>query len=324
MTARDTLLVLHDLRVHFETERGIARAVDGVDLTLYRGERFGLVGESGSGKSTLLLSLLRMIREPGRIVAGSAHLEGTDLLQLDEETMRQTRLQRVAMIPQGAMNSLNPVMRVGEQIRLAITEHDEGSVAEERMDDLLRRVGLPAATSGLYPHELSGGMKQRVCIAMAISLSPQLILADEPTSALDVVVQRRIMQTLAGLQNELGATVLLVGHDMGLMAQSVERLGIMYGGNIVEVGTVEEIFAAPKHPYTRQLIDSIPVFGERRDFRPIPGGAMSLLEPPTGCYFHPRCPEGMDRCRALAPDLRDTAEDHQVACWLPHQDSIDV
>ncbi len=322
--AREPLLEVRGLRVHFETERGVARAVDGVDLTLFRGERFGLVGESGSGKSTLLLSLLRMIRPPGRIVDGVARLADTDLLQLGEEEMRQMRLKRVAMIPQGAMSSLNPVMRVGEQIRLAMTAHVDESIDDEQIGDLLDRVGLATSAARLYPHELSGGMKQRVCIAIAISLSPQLILADEPTSALDVVVQRRILQILSSLQAELGATVLLVGHDMGLMAQSVERLGIMYGGQIVEVGTVEEIFAAPRHPYTRLLIDSIPRFGERGNFRPIPGVPMSLLQPPTGCYFHPRCPDVMERCRVLAPASTEKEEGHHVSCWLHSPESVDV
>ena len=275
-----------------------------------------IAGGSGSGKSTLLLSLLRMIRPPGRIVEGVALIEGDDLLSMDDEQMRQTRLARVAMIPQGAMNSLNPVMRVGDQIRLAMVDHGERDVDAERLGTLLQHVGLPPSAGGLYPHELSGGMKQRVCIAMAISLSPQLILADEPTSALDVVVQRRIMQTLHRLQEELGATVLLVGHDMGLMAQSVERLGIMYGGRLVEVGTVEEVFSAPRHPYTRLLIDSIPAFGERGQFRGIPGVAMSLLQPPSGCYFHPRCPDVLDRCRTQSPAPHTAADGHCVACWL--------
>jgi len=261
---RDPLLDISGLEVHFETRRGIVRAVNEVDLTLYKGERFGLAGESGSGKTTMILALLRMIKTPGFIAGGKAVFDdGTDLLTLKGEQVRQTRLKRVAMVPQGAMNSLNPVIRIGEQIILTMREHgEEGSKEQlmQRVKVLLQKVGLNPEVTKLYPHELSGGMKQRVCIAQAICLNPQLILADEPTSALDVVVQRQIMQTLRQLQLDLNATVLLVGHDMGLMAQFVDRVGIMYDGKLVEVGTVSEIFRSPKHPYTQRLISSVPSF----------------------------------------------------------------
>jgi peptide/nickel transport system ATP-binding protein len=317
--AAKPVLEIRGLQVHFETRRGLARAVNDVDLSLYEGERFGLVGESGSGKTTLLLSLLRMIKKPGRIAAGEARLDGVDLMGLSAEEVRRVRLAQVAMIPQGAMNSLNPVLCIGDQIGLAMAEHGvelQGDERRVRIETLLDRVGLRSEVARLYPHELSGGMKQRVCIALAICLSPRLILADEPTSALDVVVQRRIMQTLRQLQLDLGATVLLVGHDMGLMAQFVDRLGIMYGGRLVEVGSVEEVFHQPRHPYTRLLIDSIPSFANRGEFRGIPGVAMSLLNPPSGCHFHPRCPEVMDRCREACPDLLDVGAGHRVACLL--------
>ena len=309
----DPVLEVRGLGVHFETRRGVARAVNDVDLTLYRGERFGLVGESGSGKTTLILSLLRMIKPPGRIVSGSACLDGVDLLGLTDDEIRQARLSRIAMIPQGAMNSLNPVMRIGDQLELAMNEHGGG---EHSVATLLEMVRLEPATARLYPHELSGGMKQRACIALAISLSPMLILADEPTSALDVIVQRRIMQTLRELQDRLSATVLLVGHDMGLMAQFAERIGIMYGGRLVEVGEAERIFSEPRHPYTRLLIGSIPSFERKGDFRGIPGTAMSLLNPPSGCQFHPRCPDVMDRCRRDLPVLRRVEGAHETACLL--------
>ncbi len=236
---KEALLDIRGMEVHFETRRGIARAVNEVDLTLYKGERFGLVGESGSGKTTLILALLRMIKTPGFIAGGSATFDdGTDLIQLSQADVRQARLARVAMVPQGAMNSLNPVMRIGDQLILTMREHGIEGEREQwlkRVEELLDKVGLKPEAARLYPHELSGGMKQRVCIAQAISLNPQLILADEPTSALDVVVQRQIMQTLRQLQHELDATVLLVGHDMGLMAQFAERVGIMYGGKLVEI-----------------------------------------------------------------------------------------
>ena len=321
---KEALLDVRGMEVHFETRRGIARAVNEVDLTLYKGERFGLVGESGSGKTTLILALLRMIKTPGFIAGGSATFDdGTDLIQLSQADVRQARLARVAMVPQGAMNSLNPVMRIGDQLILTMREHGIEGEREEwlkRVEELLDKVGLKPEAARLYPHELSGGMKQRVCIAQAISLNPQLILADEPTSALDVVVQRQIMQTLRQLQHDLGATVLLVGHDMGLMAQFAARVGIMYGGKLVEVGTVHDIFHNPQHPYTQLLISSIPSFETKGEFKGIPGVALSLLDPPSGCLFHPRCPQATERCKAEEPRLAEVAPDQLASCLLHEED----
>ena len=321
---KEALLDIRGMEVHFETRRGIARAVNEVDLTLYKGERFGLLGESGSGKTTLILALLRMIKTPGFIAGGSATFDdGTDLIQLSQEDVRQARLARVAMVPQGAMNSLNPVMRIGDQLILTMREHGIEGEREEwlkRVEELLDKVGLKPEAARLYPHELSGGMKQRVCIAQAISLNPQLILADEPTSALDVVVQRQIMQTLRQLQHELDATVLLVGHDMGLMAQFAERVGIMYGGKLVEVGTVHDIFHNPQHPYTQLLISSIPSFETKGEFKGIPGVALSLLDPPSGCLFHPRCPQATERCNAEEPRLAEVAPNQLASCLLHEED----
>ena len=324
---REPLLDISGLEVHFETRRGIARAVNEVDLTLYKGERFGLVGESGSGKTTMILALLRMIKTPGFIAGGKAVFDdGTDLLALNAEEVRQTRLKRVAMVPQGAMNSLNPVIRIGEQMMLTMREHGEEGERDElmaRVVGLLEKVGLKPEATSLYPHELSGGMKQRACIAQAICLNPQLILADEPTSALDVVVQRQIMQTLRQLQIGLDATVLLVGHDMGLMAQFAERVGIMYGGKLVEVGTVSDIFRNPQHPYTQLLISSIPSFETRGDFKGIPGVALSLLDPPSGCLFHPRCPKATDACAQREPTLKELSSGQWASCLL-HEEEHDA
>ena len=321
---KEALLDIRGMEVHFETRRGIARAVNEVDLTLYKGERFGLVGESGSGKTTLILALLRMIKTPGFIAGGSATFDdGTDLIQLSQADVRQARLARVAMVPQGAMNSLNPVMRIGDQLILTMREHGIEGEREQWLkgvEELLDKVGLKPEAARLYPHELSGGMKQRVCIAQAISLNPQLILADEPTSALDVVVQRQIMQTLRQLQHELDATVLLVGHDMGLMAQFAERVGIMYGGKLVEVGTVHDIFHNPQHPYTQLLISSIPSFETKGEFKGIPGVALSLLDPPSGCLFHPRCPQATERCKAEEPRLAEVAPNQLASCLLHEED----
>ena len=268
MKKKEVLLDIENLDVHFATRRRVIRAVDGVSLKIYKGERFGLAGESGSGKTTMLLALLRMIKTPGYIAGGTAVLDdGTDLLTKSLDDFRKIRMERVTMVPQGAMNSLNPVMRIADQMILTMREHgdkSEKNIIRARVEELLVSVGLKVEVGMLYPHELSGGMKQRVCIAQAICLDPNLILADEPTSALDVVVQRQIMQTLTKLQQKLGASVLLVGHDMGLMAQFAERIGIMYQGNLVEVDTAENIFTKPQHPYTKSLISSIPSF-ERKD-----------------------------------------------------------
>ena len=320
---RDVLLDIQGLEVHFETRRGIARAVNDVDLQLYKGERFGLVGESGSGKTTMILALLRMIKTPGFIAGGRAVFDdGTDLLALSADEVRENRLRRVAMVPQGAMNSLNPVMRIGEQIMLTMREHgEEVDTLEAHVAQLLDQVGLRAEVARLYPHELSGGMKQRACIAQAISLGPGLILADEPTSALDVVVQRQIMQTLRQLQLQLDATVLLVGHDMGLMAQFAERVGIMYGGKLVEVGTVADVFRNPQHPYTQLLISSIPSFERRGKFKGIPGVGLSLLDPPSGCLFHPRCPQAMERCSVDEPGFTHLGPGQHVSCLLYEKDA---
>lgn len=317
------VLSVEDLRVQFHTRRGIVRAVDGVSFTLHRGERFGLVGESGSGKSTTILGVMRMIQDPGRITGGSIMLhEGAtpvDLVALPPEEMRRRRLSDVALIPQGSMNSLNPVRRIGDHFRDSIRAHERNvrdRDIEARMGELLQMVGLKPSVGRLYPHELSGGMKQRVCIALSICLSPKVIIADEPTSALDVVVQRRVMETLASVQERLGASVILVGHDMGLLAQFVDRLGVMYAGKLVEVGPIRQIFANPLHPYTRLLIESLPTLEQRGVFRGVPGLPPSLLNPPGGCLFAPRCPSRMGMCTQQVPPLVEVEPGHWAACHL--------
>lgn len=314
------ILEIKDLNVEYATRRGIIKAANSVSMELYPGERLGLVGESGSGKSTTSLSVMRMIKEPGRIVSGQIILDGEiDILKLTQEQMRKVRLARIAMIPQGAMNSLNPVTTVKDQLVLTMQTHGKMGSARglrKEIDGLLDSVGLKPMVADLFPHELSGGMKQRVCIAIAISMDPDVIIADEPTSALDVVVQRRIMQTLKRLQEQLNAGVILVGHDMGLMAQFVDRLGVMYGGNLVEVGTVEEIFGQPRHPYTKLLISSIPSLDRKGEFQTIPGQPISLLEPPSGCQFHPRCPVAMSHCSTIVPKRVAPEEGRNVSCLL--------
>jgi peptide/nickel transport system ATP-binding protein len=263
------MLDVSDLRVVFPSATGPVRAVDGVSFTLAPGERFGLIGESGSGKSTIALALMRLVKPPGRIVGGRVELDGVDLLGLSEDEMRARRLADVALVTQGAMNSLNPVMRVRDQIVDAMRAHGVSLSRpkwNERVADLLEAVELRPDVADLYPHQLSGGMKQRVCIAIAISLRPRVVIADEPTSALDVVVQRRVMQALRRVQTALGAAVILIGHDMGLMAQFAERVAVMRAGRLVEVADVRSLFARPAHPYTRRLIESLPSLDDRERF----------------------------------------------------------
>ena len=313
------VLRVENLHVHYHTPRGPVKAVNGVSFTLKQGERFGLVGESGSGKSTTAFAIMRLIRPPGRIEGGSIALGERDLTALSEEQFRRVRLADISLIPQGAMNSLNPVRRVRDHFADSIAAHDRHATPvqiKERMHELLQMVGLRETVANLYPHELSGGMKQRVCIALGIALKPQVIIADEPTSALDVVVQRQVMQTLGAVQERLGAAVLLVGHDMGLLAQFVDRLGVMYAGRLIEVGPVRDLFHEPLHPYTQLLISSLPSLEERGVFRGVPGIAPSLLSPPSGCLFHPRCPQAFDGCDRVEPELREVRPGHWVSCHL--------
>ena len=261
------VLEISDLRVSFPTPHGPFLAVDGLNLDLGPGERLGLIGESGSGKSTVALALMQLIKPPGRIETGKAILNGVDLLALPEDDIRSRRLSDIALVTQGAMNSLNPVMRIRDQMLDGLRAHGEHlshRESEHRLAQLLHSVNLKPEVADLFPHQLSGGMKQRVCIAIGISLRPRVIVADEPTSALDVVVQRRVIQTLRKVQDEIGASVILIGHDMGLMAQFAQRVAVMRSGKLVEVGDVRDIFARPQHPYTRQLMESLPTLHGRR------------------------------------------------------------
>jgi peptide/nickel transport system ATP-binding protein len=316
----DEVLRVENLQVRYRTPAGEAQAVRGVSFTIARGERFGLVGESGSGKSTTANAILRLIKPPGYIAGGRVLIEGIDVLGLRDEELRRLRWKKLALVMQGAMNSLNPVMRVGEQIADAIKAHSDTRTTatdlEARITTLLGTVGLPARAYRMFPHELSGGMKQRACIAMAMVLEPALIIADEPTSALDVVVQRVVAQTLIEVGERLGASLLLIGHDMGLQARLVHRLGVMYAGELVEIGTVEALFKQPRHPYTQLLISSVPSLKVRTLPKPIPGLPPSLVNPPAGCVFHPRCPHAMAICREVAPTPREVAPGQIAACHL--------
>ncbi len=314
-----TVLEVNNLQVSYYTESGRARALAGVDLRLEAGQKLGLVGESGSGKSTMALAMMRMIKPPGRIEAGNVIVDGTDLTQLSDDAMLKARLSKIAYIPQGAMNSLNPVTRIGAQMVDAIKAHNprvSASEAEARGLKALESVDLKRSVYRMYAHELSGGMKQRVCIAISILLRPKVIIADEPTSALDVVTQRQVMETIDRVQKDLGAAVILIGHDMGLMAQFVDRVAVMYAGRLVEVSTVRDMFTAPKHPYAQALINSLPSLENKGVFQGIPGLAPSLIRLPSGCPFHPRCKFVMEQCKTVVPPLVRLENERDVACHL--------
>lgn len=327
----ENVLEVDNLKVYYDTDAGQVKAVDDVSFTLKRGERMGLVGESGSGKTTMAMALMRLHKPPAIIAGGTVRLDGLSLLDLNEEQMRQTRLRDIALVPQGAMNSLNPVYRVRDQIIDGIKHHTSGdempnkTVLSERVVELLNSVGLDGNVADMYPHELSGGMKQRVALAIATSLRPKMILADEPTSALDVVVQRQIMLTLEQLQQEMQASVLLVGHDMGLMAQFADVLGVMYAGHLVEFAPIQEIFEDPKHPYTKKLISSLPDIEVKGQFTGIDGLPPTLVVPPSGCRFHPRCPIYNDDedFRGEFTDLRGQLDTGLCTTVDPHLNEIE-
>ena len=320
------LLQVRDLTVTYQLNGQRGRAADGVSFDLHAGERLGIVGESGSGKSTLALALMRLHKPPTRIETGTAILDGTDLLKLEGEALRRFRWSQISMIPQGAMNSLNPVMRIGVIMADAIRAHEKWPAERirARVAETLESVGLSRSVADLYPHELSGGMKQRVCIALAIILKPKLIVADEPTSALDVVVQRKVIETLKDVQKQIGAALIMIGHDMGLMAQSVDRLAVMYAGKLVENAPIRRFFRNPLHPYSQLLISSLPTPDEVREMKGIPGAQPSLFSLPTGCAFHPRCPAAQPQCGVEVPASRRITEDRDVACHLVTRETADA
>jgi oligopeptide/dipeptide ABC transporter ATP-binding protein len=263
-----------------------------------------------------------MVQPPGRIVRGKICIKGRDIVGLPESQLRKTRWRELALIPQGAMNSLNPVLRIREQMEDGILAHEKINrrAVKEKVLRLLNDVGLPERVYNMYPHELSGGMKQRVCIAMSVALNPSIIIADEPTSALDVVVQRVVAQTLLDVKNRLGVSMIMIGHDMGLLAQMVDRVAVMYAGNLVECGPVDSIFESPFHPYTQLLIDSIPSTKERKPLKVTEGLTHDLRNPPAGCSFQFRCPKFGERCQKNFPGMVEVAPDHSVACGLYSND----
>jgi peptide/nickel transport system ATP-binding protein len=317
------LLRVQDLKVHFDTDDGILHAVDGVNFHIDRSETLGVVGESGCGKSVTAMTIMKLLAmPPGRIADGQIWFEGQDLVQVDAQTMRGLRAKQIAMIFQEPMTSLNPVLSVGEQIAESLRLH-EGLSPKQAMvqaTEMLRLVNIPKPDQRVfdYPHQFSGGMRQRVMIAMALACKPKLLIADEPTTALDVTIQAQILDLLNDLKSQLGMSIMLITHAMGVVAETAQRVVVMYAGRVVEEATVDQLFASPAHPYTQGLIRSIP----RIDFdstlkqrlEAIPGSVPKLIIPPTGCRFAPRCQHASDRCTQEMPELRDIASGHKVAC----------
>jgi peptide/nickel transport system ATP-binding protein len=320
--ARAPVLQVDDLRTYFFTQDGVTRAVDGVSFEVRAGETLGIVGESGCGKSVTALSILRLLpARLGRTVGGSIRFEGQELLNLDEAGMRGIRGGRIAMIFQEPMTSLNPVLTVGDQIAEAVRIHEGKSRAEglTRAAEMLRLVRIPDAEKRLgdYPHQFSGGMRQRVMIAMALSCNPKLLIADEPTTALDVTIQAQILKLMIELKSKIGAAIMLITHDLGVVAETCQRVIVMYAGRVVEEADIYELFDRPLHPYTRGLMASIPRLksGGQRRLSEIPGIVPSLREPIAGCAFAPRCPLATERCARESPTLDDHGKGHRAACW---------
>jgi peptide/nickel transport system ATP-binding protein len=315
------ILQVRDLRTQFLTDGGTVTAVDGVSFDLYPGESLGIVGESGSGKSVTALSLLRLVPDPGRIVGGKVLFRNEDLLQISEDDIRQIRGRDIAMIFQDPQSSLNPVLKTGFQVDEAMLAHGKPKAeARARTIELLKKVRIPAPESRIkdFPHQLSGGMRQRAMIAMGLANTPSILIADEPTTALDVTVQAQILELLADLNRELGTAIVMITHNMGVVAGLCTRVIVMYAGQIVEEGPVEQIFDNPQHPYTWSLLRSIPRVDALRHerLRSIEGIAPDLLHPPSGCRFHPRCPFRIDKCYTEEPTLKEMAPNQRAACWV--------
>lgn len=315
------ILQVKNLVMNYEIKGGgMVSAVEDVSFDLQKGQSLGLVGESGCGKTSVALSLLQLLSPNARVLGGEVNLDGVNLLDLDKEEMRQHRWTDISMVFQGAMNSWNPVYTVGEQIREAMDIHwnpaPSAVEARQKTTELFELVGINPEMIDRYPHEFSGGMKQRAAIAMALSCDPKVIVADEPTTALDVIVQEQILVELKKIQNEMDMSILYISHDIAVIAEITDLMGVMYAGKLVEMGPTEELFAHPRHPYTWLILSSTPsITGPRRMLAPLEGEPPNLLDPPTGCRFHPRCPFALDICAEEQPSLQQIGEGHTIACW---------
>lgn len=321
----ENILEIRGLKTQFFTEEGVVRAVDGIDITVKRGEVLGLVGESGCGKSVTSLSIMRLVSEPGRIVEGEILFNDEDLLKISEASMRNIRGNSISMIFQQPQSCLNPVFRIGDQLTEVLLIHEDigKEEAEDRAIEMLSMVGIPEPESRIksYPHELSGGMAQRVMIAMALACVPQLLIADEPTTALDVTIQAQILDLMNGLKSQTETSIILITHDLGVVAEMCDRVYVMYAGRIVEEADVIRLYQEPKHPYTKALINSTPILGQpEKELSTIPGSVPNLIDLPEGCKFAPRClarvENNLDICTQEEPELKIIGKNQMVRCWL--------
>jgi len=323
----DYLLKVEDLTMHYMTRTGEVSAVDNVSFALRKGESMGLVGESGCGKTSIAATLLKLLPENAKVKSGKVLVNGTELLSLSEEEMRSIRWKRISMVFQAAMNSLNPVYKVGDQIIEALENHNMISSNEEarkRVEDLFLLVDLDPKMMDQYPHEYSGGMRQRAVIAMAMACHPDLIIADEPTTALDVIVQDNLLREMTAIQKKLGMSMIYISHDIAVIAEVSDRIGVMYAGRLVEYGSAKQIFKRPLHPYTHGLMSTFPsIVGPKRELKTMPGEPPDLINPPSGCRFHPRCPKAQQICSQQAPEFRDLSGDHYVGCYFPMEVTFD-
>ena len=315
-----TLLDIDKLYTHFETRGGTVKAVDNVSFKMEKGDALGLAGESGCGKTTTMLSIMRLLPSNGQIVSGKIDFDGIDLTNIDDVRMRrEIRWKRMSMIFQGAMNALNPVFKIGDQISQAILNHEDISKTEawERVERLFQLVGIDPNRANEYPHEFSGGMKQRAIIALSLACNPDLVIADEPVTALDVIVQAQILELMRNLREKLDLSMILITHDLSVIADTCNKAAIMYAGKIVEQGDIVSIFLNPEHPYSQGLLTNYPsIKGERMRFKPISGRPPNLINPPEGCRFHPRCPYMMDICKREIPETIELERGHYIACHL--------
>jgi peptide/nickel transport system ATP-binding protein len=319
-TVSKPVLDIKNLSIFYETEEGVVKAVEGMNLSLNQGETLGLVGETGAGKTTTALGIMRLIpNPPGKIISGEIYYNGKDLVKAKEAELRSIRGNKISMIFQDPMTSLNPVMTVGEQIAEAVQLHQklDFKASMEKAGQMLEFVGIPKARVADYPHQFSGGMKQRVGIAMALSCNPELLIADEPTTALDVTIQAQVLELMKKLRDEFKTAMVLITHDLGIVAEACDKVAIMYAGKVVEYATVEGLFNNPKHPYTHGLFGSIPSLDEEVErLNPIKGLMPDPSNPPTGCKFHPRCPKAQEICSKQVPKDTEVGEGHVVACLI--------